>query len=80
MSVLHEIGHIATYTEDLNTEREFTYLLLQMKYEEDNFVEFNREYFKIPMEFLATEWAINFYKNNIEFCEKLANDLKGCEI
>lgn len=80
MSVLHEIGHIETYTEDLNTERELIYFLLQMKYEEDNFEDFNNEYFKIPMEYIATEWAIDFYKNNMGICEKLVNDLKGCEI
>ena len=80
MSILHEIGHIMTYTEDLNTEREIIYFLLQMKYEEDNFEDFNNEYFKIPMEYSATEWAVNFYKNNIEICEKLTDDLKSCEI
>ena len=72
MSILHEIGHIATYTEHLNTERELTYFLLQMKYEEDNFVDFNREYFKIPMEFLATEWAINYYRDHKEECDRFA--------
>ena len=73
MSILHEIGHIETYTEDLNTERELTYFLLQMKYEEDNFEDFNNEYFKIPMEYYATEWAINYYRKHKKECERFAN-------
>lgn len=75
MSILHEIGHIKTYTEDLNTERNLIYFLLQMKYEEDNFEEFNNEYFKIPMEYNATKWAVEFYRNNYEFCTELSTKL-----
>ena len=71
MSVLHEIGHIVTYTEDLNEERNVIYFLLQMKYEEDNFEEFNREYFNIPMEYHATEWAINYYRNHEVECNNI---------
>lgn len=75
MSVLHEIGHIKTYTEDLNAERNLIYFLLQMKYEEDNFEEFNNEYFKIPMEYNATKWAVKFYRNNYELCTELSTKL-----
>ena len=71
MSVLHEIGHIMTYTEDLNEERNVIYFLLQMKYEEDNFEEFNREYFNIPMEYHATEWAINYYRSHEVECNNI---------
>lgn len=73
MSLLHEIGHVETYTEDLNTERELIYFLLQMKYEEDNFKDFNNEYFKIPMEYIATEWAIDYYRNHKDKCDRFAN-------
>ena len=72
MSVLHEVGHIMTFTEDLNEEREIIYFLLQMKYTDDNFEDFNNEYFKIPMEYEATAWAVDFYRENKELCDKFA--------
>ncbi len=75
MSVLHEIGHIMTFTEDLNKEREMIYFLLQMKYTDDNFEDFNNEYFKIPMEYEATVWAVEFYRDNKELCDRFAAEI-----
>lgn len=72
MSILHEVAHIMTYTEDLNEEREIIYFLLQMKYTDDNFEDFNNDYFKIPMEYEATAWAVDFYRENKELCDKFA--------
>lgn len=75
MSILHEVGHIMTYTEDLHKEREMIYFLLQMKYTDDNFEDFNNEYFKIPMEYEATAWAVDFYRENKELCDKFATKI-----
>ena len=75
MSILHEVGHIMTFTEDLGEEREMIYFLLQMKYVDGNFEDFNNEYFKIPMEYEATAWAVDFYRDNKELCDNIAVEL-----
>jgi len=64
LSVLHEIGHIATYTEELEKERNEQFSLLQALHELSNLTtrQLNNQYFEIPMELKATEWAKNYFE------------------
>ena len=68
ISLLHEIGHIMTYTEELDQERDEqwetigTALMLDIITQEQA----NNEYFEIPMELIATEWARNYYHNYVK--------------
>lgn len=62
MGILHEVGHIMTYDEELDNQRDEKYALMQFAYrfglyDTDTL---NKEYFKIPLELNATQWAINF--------------------
>ena len=71
-SLLHEIGHIMTYDDDMDEDRDIQYGLLQLAYEEDNDVlKYNNMYFRIPAEYNATYWGIQYYRNNKEKCDKL---------
>lgn len=73
ISMLHEIGHLETETQDLSDERAITYAVIEYAYD-NNLITKNElfnKYFDIPAETLATEWAVNYYKNNKEKCEKL---------
>ena len=54
------------------------YATLEWQYENKmiNEEQYNKQYFEIPAERLATEWAINYYKNNSKTINKLIKDLK----
>lgn len=72
--ILHEIGHIMTKDDDLLEEGDklnsiYTYLF------ETNVIsekELNMSYFEIPCETVATQWGVQFYKDNRQKCEELA--------
>ena len=62
MGILHEVGHLLTYDEDLDQDRDDQYAIMQIAYkfglcDTDTL---NKEYFKIPLELNATQWAIDF--------------------
>ena len=65
LSVLHEIGHIMTYEEEALDEKDFLYAAIDLKLklgaDEEECV---KEYFRIPLEMEATQWAIDFANNN----------------
>lgn len=63
ISLLHEVGHIITFTTELKEERENCYNLIGTKLFLNLITreQANNEYFEIPMELKATEWAKNFY-------------------
>lgn len=65
ISALHEVGHIMTWTQELEDERTEKYNLMQVahNYQLMSTQELNRQYFEIPMELIATEWGRNYYKN-----------------
>lgn len=68
LSMLHEIGHIMTWTEELEEERDEQFGLLQALYELSNLTtrQLNNQYFEIPMELQATEWAKNYFEKNFK--------------
>lgn len=78
MSLLHEIGHHETmeslvdYWEIDETEKE----VIQEKI--NNGIDGHKpyyDYFGLPLEYIATEWAVNYYLNNQERLDKQFNKL-----
>lgn len=76
ISLCHEIGHIMTYTKELESERQFLYTMLQCGYKEEEFEEYNRMYFLIPSEYEATKWGIEYINNNKELCDDFMKEFK----
>lgn len=75
IGILHEIGHIMTYDEQLDSERSILYYLLQIDYKSDQIEEFSDMYFQIPAEFEATKWAVNYYLSNKDFCDNFLKEI-----
>lgn len=78
LGILHEIGHIFTYDENLSKAREIKVLRLRLDYDAAvaDLKAYNFAYFRIPAEINATDWAVDYYNMNREKCEKLAAALK----
>lgn len=73
ISFLHEIGHLETETQRLSDNRAIEYATLEYAFE-NNLITREQlfdKYFKIEAEILATNWAVNYYKNNEEKINKL---------
>lgn len=66
LSILHEIGHIMTYEdEEKLDEKDLLYAAIQLKMDAgEDMDECVAEYFRIPLEMEATQWAINFANDN----------------
>ena len=64
ISILHEVGHIMTWTQELEDERTEMYGLMQVAhtYQLMSTQELNEQYFEIPMELIATEWGRAYYR------------------
>lgn len=77
ISLLHEIGHIMTNSEELEKEKDVLYSLYLFMYRngEIDTKAVNYKYFEIPMEYNATMWGVEFYRNNFTLCETLAEML-----
>ena len=77
ISLLHEIGHIETFDDDLDEERGNRYALLQVLWELSDIDRetLHFEYFRLPSEIDATNWAVDFIENNAEMCQKLLKEL-----
>ena len=75
IGVLHEIGHLMTYTAELNEQRTIMYALLGLVYDENEYEKYSEAYFRIPAEYEATKWAVKYYENNIEQCEAFLDEL-----
>lgn len=77
ISILHEIGHIKTYTKELEAERTELYGIYSFLHENGimSTDELNEKYFEIPDEKEATMWGIKYYVNNKEKCDKLVKEL-----
>lgn len=73
ISLLHEIGHIMTYDDELDDDRTLTYGVLKCLYEEgkSSVEKYNDMYFRIPAEYEATAWGVQYYLENKEKCDKL---------
>lgn len=65
ISALHEVGHIMTWTQELEDERTEKYGIMKIahQFELMSTEELNKQYFEIPMELIATRWGRNFYEN-----------------
>lgn len=77
IGLLHEVGHIETFEEDLDEERDFVYGLLKIDFNNGNsdIEKFNNMYFRIPAEYNATAWAVNYYETHLQECQELARKL-----
>ena len=73
IGILHEIGHIMTYTEELLEEGDLLYHMIQLNYTPTQFKEYSYMYFSIPSEFAATEWAVNYYVTHQEECDEFTD-------
>ena len=78
LSILHEIGHLMTTTEELEDNRKTLDGIYSFMFQEGAITEtdYFKSYFDIPAERAATEWGINFYKNNVDLCNSIALQLK----
>lgn len=78
ISLLHEIGHIETSTEELQEERDFLYATLQMAFNCGDYSveEMNLAYFQIPCEYEATWWGASWWLDHKQECQDLVNFLK----
>lgn len=73
MSILHEIGHIMTWDEDDANNKDILYGALRVMYQENkNDEEYNNMYFRIPLEYNATMWGIEFAQTHQELMKKYA--------
>ncbi len=74
LGILHEIGHIYTYDEELEDDYTFSVNLLSKLYQEHKLtdVQLNELYVRLDLEQLATQWAIDFAKSNELIVKELA--------
>lgn len=77
LSVLHEIGHIMTHEEELENEYNTEINLLCNLEEQGLITEEQQAYFyvRLTLEKWATQWAINFVKENIPFINNYQNKI-----
>ena len=75
VGILHELGHIATYDEQIDRERSILYFMLQLDYNDARYEEYTKMYFSIPSEFEATKWAVEYYLSHKEFCDNFVKEI-----
>ena len=77
LSILHEVGHIMTDTEETKDQREKLNAVYSFMYEQEVITEteYFISYFEIPAEYNATMWGLNYYLNNSQKCQELAKML-----
>ena len=75
IGLLHEVGHLMTYTAELDEQRTVMYALLSLTYDESEYEKYSQMYFQIPAELAATTWAVEYYKSHIEQCEAFLDEL-----
>ena len=75
MGILHEVAHIMTFDEQIDHERSILYYMLQLNFKEERWKEYSDMYFQIPCEFMATEWAVNYYLTHKEYCENFLKEI-----
>ena len=69
-SLLHEIGHYFTF--DMNNFDEYCRMLRELS--DENYT----EYRKIPEEYKADKWAIEFIKNNKKYFIDINKEVVLC--
>ena len=75
LSLLHEIGHIETYTEEDEDDKDKIYSMLKIQYDEEELSdetleEYCNMYFRIPLEQNATEWGIDYALSHLDLMQK----------
>ena len=76
LSLLHEIGHIETYTEEDEDDKDMKYAMLKMQYDDEEELsderleEYCDMYFRIPLEQNATEWGIDYALSHLDLMQK----------
>lgn len=77
ISILHEIGHIKTYSQVKEKQRALLYGIYRFleTYDIMSTEELNEKYFNIPDEKDATMWGIKYYVNHKEQCDNLIKNL-----
>ena len=76
LSLLHEIGHIETWEDEVADEKDAVYALLKMQFDEETDLtdarceEYCNLYFRIPLEQNATEWGIDFALSHMDLMKK----------
>lgn len=75
LSILHEIGHIETWTDEDADDKDVTYAILKMQFdslEKTDLVmkEYCDMYFRIPLEQNATQWGIDFAMSHPDLMKK----------
>jgi hypothetical protein len=77
LSILHEIGHIMTHQEELEEDyNQSTELLYQL--EQNKLITKEQQcyfYVRLSLEHLATQWAIDFVKLNLDFTRQHQNKI-----
>ena len=64
LSVLHELGH--HYTENLFSNEEWERQASESTLTETDELKIQQEYFNLPIELAATEWAVNIYRASLD--------------
>lgn len=74
LGILHEIGHCMTYDEEMEEDYTICVNVLSKLYENEkiNETQFNELYVRLDLEKKATEWAVDFAKNNPKITNELA--------
>ena len=78
LSLLHEIGHIETWSDEASDEKDVIYALLEMQYDseeeltDEKLEEYCDLYFNIPLEKNATLWGIDYALSHLDLMEKYA--------
>ena len=75
--LLHECGHIFTYSEERDHERDVLYYMLQCNFDIARFKEYTMMYFAIPSEYNATAWGVNYYLTNKEYCDNFIKEINN---
>lgn len=77
MALLHEVGHIMTHIEDLEEEYNKDTKLLETLEDNGKLTKEQQCYFyaRLELETLATQWAIDFVKENYNFVNNSQNDI-----
>lgn len=73
--MLHEIGHVMTFDEQLDYERAILYKLLDIDFQIERFVDFTNMYFAIPSEFEATRWGVEYYLSHKTECDNFLKEI-----
>lgn len=73
--VLHEIGHVMTFDEQLDKERSILYKMLDIDFDAERADDFAIMYFNIPSEFEATRWGVEYYLSHKEHCDNFLKEI-----